>query len=912
MSEKIEKLLSGKGENYIFPFFWQHGENEEVLREYMAVIDKSNIKAVCVESRPHPDFCGEKWWQDMDVILDEAKKRNMKVWILDDSHFPTGYANGALEKEQDTLRRQSICCRIEEAAGGETFSMTAEKLKHPEPFQKTMVENYVMQGETPIFDDDELLGVYAVRIDGERDGFTDSAYRINLMPQKDKNNVASICCKDGLTWQVPEGKWRIYTLHLSKNFGYHRSYINMMNKQSCKVLLDAVYEPHYAHYKELFGTTIAGFFSDEPEMGNGHLYELEDAFGTMVDFPWSSELFEQLAAEIGEEDFWKLALLWENDADKTLTAAVRYQYMDTVTRLVQRDFSEQLGNWCRAHGVKYIGHLIEDDNHHSRLGSSLGHYFRGLRGQDMAGIDDIGGQVLPQQENVSYNMGIFQHRDGSFYHYVLGKLASSAAAIEPPKHGNSMCEIFGNYGWEEGVQLEKYLADHFLVRGINHYVPHAFSAKDFPDPDCPPHFYAHGNNPQYCHFGELMKYMNRVCELLSDGVHKTSTALLYDGEADWTGTAERCTKAAQILYDRQADYDIIPQDVFAEREFYQTEILPGELKVNRQRYRRLIMTPAKYVTETFAKAIKELTDAGVKVYILGEKPEVMAAQQTPGNNRTDQEGYLKAAEQITYEELARLAEKEFSDIIRLSPANDRVRCCNYEYEDGSSMLFLVNEGAETYEGNVEVQFRAQEIYGYDAWNNQVYPVQRTVSGEIAVKIEPEKSVIFILNDKAAASLTLTETTAQKLCRHEGKCVELTEGWKRFTCRSIDYPAFVDKKEISLPDKLAEEQPEFSGFIRYEKSITLEDTKQIILEISNAAEGVEVFLNGKSLGIQIVPHYLYDLSGAAIVGENKLVIEVATTLEREMSTVPDIYGREKEKPKCGSGITGNVRMYYVTM
>ena len=97
MNETVQQLLNNQGENYILPFFWQHGETEEVLREYMAAIDASNIKAVCVESRPHPDFCGEKWWRDMDVILDEARKRHMKVWILDDSHFPTGFANGALK-----------------------------------------------------------------------------------------------------------------------------------------------------------------------------------------------------------------------------------------------------------------------------------------------------------------------------------------------------------------------------------------------------------------------------------------------------------------------------------------------------------------------------------------------------------------------------------------------------------------------------------------------------------------------------------------------------------------------------------------------------------------------------------------------------------------------------------------------
>ena len=84
-----------------------------------------------------------------------------------------------------------------------------------------------------------------------------------------------------------------------------------------------------------------------------------------------------------------LPLIWNQPVDPDLCAKVRYDYMDVVTRAVERDFSCQIGDWCRNHGVQYIGHLIEDNNQHSRTGSSLGHYFRGLAGQDMAGIDNI-------------------------------------------------------------------------------------------------------------------------------------------------------------------------------------------------------------------------------------------------------------------------------------------------------------------------------------------------------------------------------------------------------------------------------------------------------------------------------------------------------------------------------------------
>lgn len=139
--------------------------------------------------------------------------------------------------------------------------------------------------------------------------------------------------------------------------------------------------------------------------------------------------------------------------------------MTTWMWQVQMCFSEQLGSWCRAHGVEHIGHIIEDNNQRTRTGSSLEHYFRSMSGQAMAGIDDIGNQALPQGEWNGCSGPWNDYRDGFFYHYVLGRLGGSLAAIDPGKKGRCMCEIFGNYGWQEGVKLEKYLADHFLVRG---------------------------------------------------------------------------------------------------------------------------------------------------------------------------------------------------------------------------------------------------------------------------------------------------------------------------------------------------------------------------------------------------------------------------------------------------------------
>ena len=94
---------------------------------------------------------------------------------------------------------------------------------------------------------------------------------------------------------------------------------------------------------------------------------------------------------------------------------------------------------------------------------------------------------------------------------------------------------------------------------------------------------------------------------------------------------------------------------------------------------------------------------------------------------------------------------------------------------------------------------------------------------------------------------------------------------------------------------------------YDCSFTLDRDEKLLLTLEDAEEGVEVFLNGLSEGIQIVPPFEYELHGKA--GINHLRIEVATTLEREC--YPLATGFQKlmtPEPTCASGLTGEVTLY----
>lgn len=76
-----------------------------------------------------------------------------------------------------------------------------------------------------------------------------------------------------ILWDVPSGYWKIYIVYLTRDAKGRNDYINFLDEKSCRVLVDAVYEPHYERYGELFGNVIAGFFSDEPPIGKVSIIE---------------------------------------------------------------------------------------------------------------------------------------------------------------------------------------------------------------------------------------------------------------------------------------------------------------------------------------------------------------------------------------------------------------------------------------------------------------------------------------------------------------------------------------------------------------------------------------------------------------------------------------------------------------
>lgn len=829
MDARLSDVLNGRESNYLLPFYWQHGDHYDLIPEQIQRIYDSGCRALCVESRPHPDFCGETWWRDMDRILEEAKKRGMQVWLLDDDKFPTGHAAGMVAKKYPHLRQRLLVEFHVDVVGPAADTSVIADLWDPE---------------------DELIGAYAYRRNA--DPLETCDYAAIDLTDKVKGHY--------LTWDVPEGVWRIFFYYRSRR-GRKGDYIDMINPESVDVLLEAVYESHWAHYKEYFGHTFVGFFSDEPCFGNQVFGKERFDFGFYeakigkhsLALPWNETVRTRMQEKLGFDPLPHLNLLWyEDDRDGDDQAEIRFAYMDTITQLYSECFNRRLGDWCRAHGVMYIGHIIEDMNCHMRGG--VGHYFRALRWQDMSGIDIVLHQVMPGMEGCIHTVTCATGTgDGAFYHYILAKLGASLAHLTPAMQGRAMCEVFGAYGWGEDTAMMKYLMDHLLVRGINHFVPHAFSSK-FPDPDCPPHFGAEGHDPSFEGFAALMAYTNKAAHLLYGTTHKANAAILYHMEGEWASrfdSAMNMQPAATRLYDAHIDYDIVCMDMLAD-----ARVEAQRLCIAQEQFDCLIVPYADHMAEEQLSQLERLHNAGVPVWFLGALPENAAF-----------DGVAILPDEI----VPRMKSCGMVDV-RVEGDYPHLRIY-HGVREGQDVFMFANEDYARAVDTV-VQLPCSGDYARLDLLTDINVSGHCESGALALRLEPNQSQIVIFGDRAGLPDEWTLTDGEEITPAFDLELASCDDLKRFEPAghfdhffNVNGPAF---------------RPDFSGKMRYTFTFSMQKTAdRVYLDLGRVGQNAALRLNGIDCGIRISRPYLFDVTDALREGENRAEVVVSNTLAQKV-------------------------------
>lgn len=875
---------------YILPFLWMKGEDAEVIREEIEKIYESGIGAVCLESRPHPDFMGDRWWADLDLIISECKKRDMKIWILDDTHFPTGFANGLVKEKYPERRKWYLgysTCDVWGARG--EVSLCIDQIMHP-------TFSFLDLDKPRDFEEEknnELISVTAFRLVQGHD--VDETSAIDLTDQ----------VKDGwLHVTLPEGSWRVFVVYKTRNGGENSDYLNPIDREAASTLIEAIYEPHYEHLKEEFGKTIAGFFSDEPGFYNKGGFGMDERIGhkEMV-LPWSRSADEMMAQTCGDDYKMWLPLLWTSSVQDKKTAWMRYHYMDVVSRLYSECFCRQIGDWCEAHGVEYIGHVLEDDNVHARLGAGAGHYFRAVAGQHMAGIDVISQQVSCGGAGLELG-GVFR-RDCEFNHYALGKMGASSGHLEPKKKGRTMCELFGAYGWRLGTRDMKWILDHLLAKGINYFVPHAFSMAEYPDGDCPPHFYARGNYAQFDGFSRLMKYAGRMCEYLNGGQHVAKTALLYHGEHEWAGEAMLMQKPAKELIRNQIEFDIVTLDMLDEPEKFNGHADENSFTLNGITFTGLIVPYAEKIGSKLWKFHEKYPQ--IPVVFVDEYPSALADAEEAYDIRR----LCEADPALIRCPLDDLGEQ----MIRLGAGEIRLEhkfpdMAYYHYKKDTDCYLFHNENMyEAYNGKIYLPLKNGAVL-YDAMKDCCYKLYTEPEGELTgVKVEiPIYGMYMILDRKPDEDMPEVVYEQEEMAECD-ICMDLSKGWKYSLRKHISRELTEAEGELDELVPMSRLYPEFSGHIRYEKDICLNEVPgRAYLNFTYVFETAELYVNGKAAGMKLCPPYQFEISDLLLPGENHIQLEVATTMDRDQIGRKSPMFTLDYQPIEATGMYGEVKLY----
>lgn len=846
--DRIKDCLSRSEPNYLYPFLIVRDIPKEDYIEEIEAIYQAGCRGLLVENRSHTDFGGPRWWADMDIVMEQAQKRNMKVWLTDDATVPSGKAGWAIRDKYPELRRKNIAM--------ETVDMVG-----PQAGVGYLLEAFLQEGET-------IHSVIAYRMEGTEKNciYTDP---VNLTDR----------LQDGLLfWDVPAGFWRMFVIVNTqvRRGPMDQDYCDFLNPESCRKMIDYVHEPHYARYKKYIGNTWEGFFTDESlfgHPGNGPYDFCEKVGQEGRCFPWRDTLPEQIAQEEGwtlEEMLLALPGLWRDIGGKS--RVIRRRYMDIITRDYSENFVKLLGQWCADHGILHTGHNLEDMNAHMRLGVGTGHLFRSQKWQHTSGFD----LVLQQLKvgNRTFNQvgtNSAKYQDPGFYLYVVGRLGASCGHLYPHMQGRVMCENAGAGGWSEGLSTRKYMLDAMMVAGGNIVVPAVF------DPlrnnnHLPPFVYDHGENPQYPFQKPLMQYVNRLCHIMSGGTHRANALVYYPAEGDWCGDIQPIQHVVTPLATSHIDYDFAPWDLL---EGDTLTIENNKLRIHQETFDALVVPYCDYLPAEILKRFDEIA----------KQAPVIFADNFPKAAETYRTFEPKSAIRMPVEQIPQWFKQNSFVDYQLEGCEDLMHL-HISHPGAETYLFFNISAGEAIDSMVEFPYKGAYTV-YDAWDNSAI-TRSTNDGNIHLRIPPKGTLLLRFGgfDGEQADGLLPAELDDLLWKPIDQNIQFQVAMRNCNETTWQTPVTIATKDLR---NLAPEYPYFAGTVRYTATISTKETVRY-LDLGTVGELASVTVNGRDCGALVSTPFRFCVANAWKEGDNLVEITVASNCgyrkrERSSRTLP---------------------------
>ncbi len=851
---------------------WGAGQTPERVR---ADIDRIHAAGGTVyminnSQRVQPRYLSPEYMDLVKTVVQECKKRGMKVWIETDCGYPDGFAGGMISRDYPQLGMQGILIDARVAvAGGQTVDLplpvdTLGIVAYPrsEPAAAPAEEPAAAAKQFPLPTDGVFsytaprggAGEITVQLPGAEIRYNVAVgepFRIPV-PAGTKaiflnsavggrggrgarggagapeSTVIPMPADGHLTWTAPAGAeaWEVAFIRHAYRTSPTRNdngedggatkdtlytLIDFLDPVATQTFIKLIHETYEKAVGDEFGKTVLGFRGDET-----------DYSGVT---PWTPKLLETFQAVKGYDLKAYIPLIFGGRMTPEAQRA-RADYWDVWSGMFRDNFYKPQQEWCNARGMEYMMHLNHEETMMA-LVNSEGSFWRDMRYVGVPGIDNLN-QLGP---------GIVAD---------FPKLAASAA------------HVFGHpQVWEEEGggpnQAGKFVADYQLVRGVNYMNIRGLNA-------APPADAGALQDPA----SAIGHYISRAQYLMSIGRPAAQVALLHPTDSLWLGDREADTDTLKIvtgLLEHQIDFDHIDADALTA---LCTLSRDGLKNLSGQTYRAIVVPTSTVIQKTVLARLRAFAAAGGKVIFVGRAPTLVvdrtflhAEEGAPDLSFAT----LEPAAEITAQVVAALPAPD----VKLDAACAPLKYTRRTLKDGD-VYFFFNESAET-QSRIATLAGTGRVQVWDATTGAIHPLASvapaTGSAVVPLTLAPHEARILVIGalPAGAGDAWPTLTRSQPIA-------DLDANWS----------VTLDDKQLTTALKSWEELgvARFTGTTLYKHEFTsasLPAGKRAYLDLGNVHEIARVRLNGTELATCPWPPYLWDVTAALRPGVNALEVQV---------------------------------------
>lgn len=499
-------------------------------------------------------YLSEEWMKCVETCVEEGEKIGVDSWLYDEDKWPSGFAGGIIPAKDEKYRARTL----------------------------TMVEldKNVLRD---FFRDDSVIAFFEVKFSSPR---TIGFYKRIFRPED----------------IVGEGKVIGFKVEASEKSNWYNgeSYVDLLNPRVTEDFLQVTLGGYARLFKEKFGKSIPGIFTDEPNFYTR--WELRE------EIPWTEELTEYFFKLNGYTITDKLPLLFfEGDGANK----VRYDFWKTITLRFLESWTIPYSKKCDEYGLKMTGHyLCEDDLvvQTRYIGAAMPHYeYMHIPGVDHLGRDLGSVLTLKQCSSVAHQFG----------------------------KSRVLCEIFGCGGYSMTFEDQKLIADYNFSLGINFLCQHLvlYTQKGDGKRDYPPTISYH--QPYWPYYKIMNDYLSRVSYMCSQGRFCADILVLNPIGSVWATYAPKLlkdkdsapwkyndsfVKLVEALLMLHWEFDL-GDEILMEK--YAEVSGKGVIKVKDASYRLIIIPPSLTWSRSTFRLIERFLNSGGGVIFVGGLPRLV-------------------------------------------------------------------------------------------------------------------------------------------------------------------------------------------------------------------------------------------------------------------------------------------------